>query len=356
MVGIAILVGDEDYAEGLERYLTADCLSGDISFGIYTQIERFERFIKENKPNLIFAEEGFDTDEYGVPCVWLTGGSVTKEDDTIGMYRSLDSVAKDIIRKVNVKFGQVSRIEEGDALMTEIFAAKDDSADHINLKKDYSDDVAGCIRDESSARITSVCSPIGGVFSSTFAFALASYHSKGTRTLFVSFDPFFEVVGQSESDKKRGIGKLIYLLDSGRDYVIEKCTQRIGGLDCIFGADHWTDICDMKKEHATELLNLADREGYKNIIFDIKLFGAASIPLLKSSQKVMVPYRNPEILNSRIDEWKRQLALIGVGSEIVSCFEVPYDGLVSKGCEPLMLLKGRLGRFVEETEGMHYVR
>ncbi|MCR5829343.1 MAG: hypothetical protein K6F93_03225 [Lachnospiraceae bacterium] len=355
MIGIAVLVSDVDYAEGLDRYLTA-VLSSDISFGVYTQLESFESFLRESETRMIFVEEGYDTDKYELPCLRLIRSGVFKGDDGIGMYRSLDSVAQDIMKRIEIEFGQGMRKEEWGASMLQITDPEGDSIDQTKTFTGFPGVTDGCLSEESNLKITGICSPIGGAFSSTFAFGLALYHSKGARTLFVSFDPFFETVIRNDNIPKNGIGKLIYLLDGERDYAIEKCTRRIGGLDCIIGADHWTDICDMKTEYATKLLTLAETEGYKNLILDIKLFGEASVPLLRSSQKILVPGKNASGEDKRIDEWKRQLYLIGIAPEKISCVEVPYDPLISKGCEPLMLLKGRLGRFVEETEGMRYVR
>ncbi len=357
MISVAVLVSDEEYAAGLEKYLSAQS-SGNISFGVYTKEEGFEGFIGEHLPPVIVAEEGLRIDDKKIPCIrLLKKGGKSEEGEGIGMYRNLNSVAADITKEVIAFVGhEIDRDNEGkqrsisDSPQTKIIEKTD------NLPEGYADGVVRRSVKGDLTQITCVCSPFGGVCSSTFAFALALYYSKGERTLFVSFDPFFDMSVENDINTAGGLGRLIYLLDQKNDLAIEKCTQRIGGLDYICGADHWTDICDMKKEHADRLIDLVNKESYKHLVLDTKLFGAASIPILRSAGKIWVPCRAGEQKGHKMQEWSRQLTAIGVDPAKVSCLEVPFDGLISNGCERGMLLKGKLGRFIEETEGKRYVR
>ena len=357
MINIAVLVRDEEYAAGLEKYLSAGA-SGNISFGVYTQHDGFECYVREQEPSAVVLEEGFTVENQRIPCLRLVRKKSGEEDESIEMYRSLESVAKDIINEVVALPVHKSGSEEGDASKPETNDSDMSGIDQCYAHmKGIADESVGRVRVRGSTQIVCVCSPFGGTYSSTFAYALASYHSKGVRTLFVSFDPFFDATFGDEITVKGGLGKLIYYLDSGSESAVQRSVQRTGGLDCIFGADHWTDICDMRKEHAIKLTDLIHTEGYKSVIFDIKLFGAASIPLLRSAGKIWVPCPpGAHREKRRISEWKRQLQQIGIEEEKVSYIEVPFDELLHKGCEYAVLLKGRLGRFIEETEGRRYVR
>ncbi len=355
MISIAVFVSDEDYAAGLEKYLSFGA-SGIISFGVYTESEAFKDFMNDCNPSVVVAEESFWTEGIAVPCITLVHGRRSTGRNTVGMYQSLEVVASEIVDGVKALFGKGLGDEEQDSSIPL-------SREHEPEESDIKDSTAGCVGESFgmiyrcvTSQIISVCSPIGGTYVSTFASALASYHSKGARTLFVSFDPFYNLRIDSPLEVKGGLGKLIYLLDRGCESVIDRCAQRVGGLDCICGGDHWTDICDISREHAEKLIALISSESYKNVIFDIKLFGAASVPLLRSSDRIIVPDCRGERSESIINDWERQLVSVGVDNRKVTRVVIPFDGMVSKNCEFGMLLKGRLGRFIEETEGRHYVR
>ena len=354
MISIAVLVSDEDYAAGLEKYLSADP-GGEFSFGVYTERGCFERFVAEHEPVVTVVEEGLEIPETCDRAIRLVRRQTTGDADGIGMYRSLETVAKDIMKEAEAYGGHLSRQEECGA-STPGALDPETGTGHIEEHTErFTDGPTRRMSASGAGQITCVCSPFGGTYTSTFAFALAYYHSKGSRTLFVSFDPFFWVNSGFETTTAGGLGKLIYLLDRGSERVIDRCSQRIGGLDCISGADHWTDICDMKKEHSEKLLDLIEKEGYKNVVFDIKLFGAACVPLLKSAGRILMPC--PAAAPERTaPEWIRQLGRIGVDRERVTRIEIPYDALIEKGFDHGTILKGRLGRFIEETEGRRYVR
>ena len=355
MISIAVLVSDEDYAAGLEKYLTADP-RGEFSFGVYNERGGFERFVAEHEPVVTVVEEGLELPDNCIRSISLVKGKTDGEADGISMYRSLETVAGDITREAEALMGHFSRQEERGVSRPGALNSEQAGTDRI---EEHMGRFTGEPTRRASApgigQITCVCSPFGGTYTSTFAFALAYYHSKGTRTLFVSFDPFFWVSSGFEQTSAGGLGKLIYLLDGGSDRAIERCAGRVGGLDCISGADHWTDICDMKKEHAEKLIDLIEKQGYKNVVFDIKLFGSASVPLLNSAGRILVP--SPAGRNERsVEEWIGQLGRVGIDRERVSRIAVPFDALIEKGFDQGTLLKGRLGRFIEETEGRRYVR
>ena len=196
MISIAVLVFDKDYAAGLEKYLSAGTW-GDFLFGVYSNPEGFDRFVKERCADVIVAEEGCLDIEPEVPCVKLIRKRNALRDEGIGMYRSLDLVAEDI-RDAAARFGHDFRQKEGDALKPEDHVSEETDAGHENDPCErITDETAKRVANAGSAQITGVCSPLGGVYSSTFAFALAAYHSKGARTLFVSFDPFFDPVSKN---------------------------------------------------------------------------------------------------------------------------------------------------------------
>ncbi|MCR5431884.1 MAG: hypothetical protein K6E95_04945 [Lachnospiraceae bacterium] len=356
MISFAVLVSDEDYAEGLEKYLSAK-VSGDVKFGVYTRYESFEEFIREQKPQVLVVEDGLKAEQLQTPIIWLTGNQESAGVKGIGMYRNLESVANDITEetKALIEQGYVKETDVG--FISEMIDEKPSKADQNNdfSKKIADVDVRRSINGVPS-QIICVCSPFGGTYASTYAYALASYYSKGARTLFVSLDPFFNPDPETFTRSRGGLGKFIYLLDASDNLAIEKCTQRIGALDCICGSDHWSDLFDITPEHIMKLIGLIQKEGYRYIVLDIKLFGAASVPLLKSADKIWVPCPTEWKESDRITEWKRQLSSIGVDLSGDSCITVPYDGLIKSGCENGMLLKGRLGRFIEEMEGKRYVR
>ena len=355
MISIAVLVSDEDYAAGLEKYLSAGS-TGDISYGVYTHSGEFEGFLGEKDPQVVVLEEGTQVGNLKAPVIRLIGEQPSGRCEGIGMYRSLEDVAKDITEEVAALLGKEIAGENGDSLLGDVDFEQGIIDQNYSFSKKTADVDVGRSLKGVPSQITCVCSPFGGAYASTYAFALASYYSKGGRTLFVSFDPFFNVGSVLPGMEKGGLGRLIYLLDGEADSVIDRCKIKMGALDCICGSDHWTDICDMSRAHAEKLLDQINKKSYKHIVLDTKLFGAASIPLLRSSDRIWVPCPTGERESERINDWKRQLNSIGVDITNVVDIEIPYDGLIKSGCEYGMLLKGRLGRFIEETEGKRYVR
>ncbi|MCQ2495795.1 MAG: hypothetical protein MJ131_04295 [Lachnospiraceae bacterium] len=210
--------------------------------------------------------------------------------------------------------------------------------------------------------IFSVVSPSGGCHSSSFALALAMYHSLGEKTLFVSFDPFFLLPEEEKSGNDMNISDVIYYLEQGQINVmshVKKLTHKRGNLECISGASCWFDIYEMKSAHMDQLLTeLMKVQCYETVVFDVGIIGAAAMDVFLASDIVYVPKGRDASASGKLDEMKRQISFLGQAQVLDKMKEIviPHDELLADGYSYDTLLKGRVGKFIEEMEGMQYIR
>ena len=211
-------------------------------------------------------------------------------------------------------------------------------------------------------RIVCVCSPTGGSYASTFALALADYYSLGGKTLFISFDPFFEYPGEEKSRADKNLTDLMYYMEvtySGLDEFVSRMAVHKGSLDYVSGVSHWFDISDMprgKMRALIESLNNSDK--YENIVFDLRITGDAGIELMAGSKCIYLTKRYGARGSKAVEEWKRQIRFANFESILDKTkeIEVPYDELLVGEYSFEVLLKGHLGQFIEEMEGLKYSR
>ena len=211
-------------------------------------------------------------------------------------------------------------------------------------------------------RIICVCSPVGGSHASTFGLALAEYFSMGGRTLFISLDPFFAYPGEEKSHTDKNLSDLMYYMEVARGGIMDFVTRlahRRGALDYISGVSHWFDIVDMSKKNLHRLIDVLNTDDtYTNIVFDMGTAGSASMELLTGCRDIyLISGKGSNALRA-VNEWKRQL-LFSNHADILDKtkeLELPFDELLEGDYTFDSLLKGRLGRFIEETEGLQYCR
>ncbi len=211
-------------------------------------------------------------------------------------------------------------------------------------------------------RIVTVCSPSGGSYASTFALALAAYYSIGGKTLFISFDPFFQYPGEDKSRADKNLTDLVYYMEvsvSGLDDFVSRMAVHRGSLDYVSGVSHWFDISDMSRTKMRALMeSLNNTDKYENIVFDLRITGDAGIELLAGSKNIYVTKKHgPQALRA-VEEWKRQIRFANFESilERTKEIEVPYDEFLTGEYGFEVLLKGHLGQFIEEMEGLRYSR
>ncbi|MCR5322214.1 MAG: hypothetical protein K6E85_02870 [Lachnospiraceae bacterium] len=215
---------------------------------------------------------------------------------------------------------------------------------------------------EANKRIICVCSPIGGSYASTFALALAYYLSQGGKTLFISFDPFFEYPGEDKSEAEKNLTDLMYFMEvssKGIADFITRISVHRGSLDYVSGVSHWFDIADMPRMKMRTILEELNSSGsYENIVFDLRIMGEAGIELMAGSKEIYVLKKHGYNAAKVIDEWKRQIRFANLESilEKVKEMEIPYDEVLVGEYGFDVLLKGHLGQFIEEMEGLQYCR
>lgn len=211
-------------------------------------------------------------------------------------------------------------------------------------------------------KIYAITAPYGGVYASTFALALAYYHSLGEKTLFVSFDPFFQLPDEKKDSKDRNLTDIIYYLEQGQKNVLphlRSLIRRSGALECVSGVSHWFDLYQMRPSHMSCLLDELNRsDSYETVVFDVGIIGTASMEVFLASDIIYVPLGHDRSSELKLAEWKRQIMFCGQAQLLDKTKEIklPFDESLEKGYSYDTLLKGRLGRAIEEMEGMQYIR
>ena len=335
---LALLADGTDYTAELASYFKT---RKDFFFKpvLFNDINELNRFSKEFTVDLLLCDEVNENDipsSYDNVCFLCEDSEVMEAADTeaarwhrIFKYQSSEKIIRDIVEYYKRK--QQKTAEELKAVV-------------------------------AKKRIVSVCSPVGGSYASTFALALAGYYSIGGKTLFISFDPFFQYPGEDKNRADKNLTDLIYYMEvsvSGLDEFVSRMAVRRGSLDYVSGVSHWFDISDMsrtKMRALMESLNNTDR--YENIVFDLRITGDAGIELLAGSKNIYVTKKPGAQAARAVEEWKRQIRFANFENilEKTREIEVPYDELLAGEYSFEVLLKGHLGQFIEEMEGLRYSR
>lgn len=327
--------GEDDYGRELASYMgtRADCIFKPV---VFTDINAYRRYEGSNHVDMLLcsdelmaeAKDGFQSENI---CLLSECSTLNEHTDypIIFKYQSSERILQQVIeyygrRRINPKEGSPGE--------------------------------TGC------RRIVSVCSPMGGCHSSTYALALAEYYSRGGRTLFISFDPFFLLPGETKKTTDKNLTDVLYFLQiySGNPtHFIEKIVRHRGNLDYISGVSHWFDLADMTTDQMRRLFEGLIGSGcYENVVFDVGIIGSASIELLAGSRTIHMPVRSGNGYRRITDEWRRQLCFSGqedIAQKVVER-KIPADEGLTGDYRFDDLLSGVLGEYIEETEGLHYLK
>lgn len=332
---LAILVEEADYGRELAAYLSART---DFIFRphVFYDRETYCAFDADNHVDMLLCNER-EAMEHGKEyradniCVLSEFSTVNESCEYPGIfkYQSSEQIMQDII-------------------------------DYYGRRKPHTAAEEAVI--DGRRTVCCVCSPIGGSFCSTYALALADYFSRGGRTLFISFDPFFLIPGENKNPANKDMTDLLYYLEvKGTDPLgfIGRICRHHGNLDYLPGVSHWFDIAVTTYAQTRTLLEaLCEGDTYENIVFDLGPVGSASIELLARSSRIYLTRVRGARNDAVIEEWKRQLRFAGRLELLDKVIEreVPFDEILDGDFSFDQLLKGRVGRFIEETEGRRYIR
>lgn len=331
---LAIRSNAYEYAEELAKQFNRKS-DGIFHTLVFTDEESYRDFEANNRVDMLLCDEDMlradNREKFQAENICaLTELGIALEDSEIPgifKYQSAESIMKEILHHFNKR--QETAVER---------------------------------RGVNAHRVYSVTAPYGGSYSSTFALALAYYHAQGERTLFISFDPFFQLPGEIKDAKDRNLTDIIYYLEQGQKNVlshVKKMTRKAGELECVSGASHWFDLYEMKPAHMSSLLDeLNGDSAYETVIFDVGVIGASSMEVFLASDTIYVPAPKDNSSSMKLSEWKRQISFCGQAQLLdrIKEVRVPFDELLENGYSFDTLLKGRLGKFIEEMEGMQYIR
>lgn len=330
---LAIRDTDVSYSEQLAKGLNR---IGDSIFHavVFSDISSMVDYEKNNYIDVLLCEESFYYDELEYSkaglIIKLANVSTAAEGNSENMifkFQSTESIMREIMRL----YGRQQKSEENLS---------------SNLK----------------TKIISICSPVGGSYSSTFSLALATYYSQKCKTLYLSLDPFFTLPGEKKDPYENNFTDVIYYLDQSGGNVSKHILSKIShmnSLDYIAGASHWFDLYDMRPEHMhTMIEELCGSGVFDVIVIDVGIIGAASMELLLVAEKIYTPVGNYANAAQKISEWKRQISFCGKMELLDKIEEIklPYDELLDGQYEIGNILKGRTGRMIEEMEVEKYIK
>ena len=333
---LAIRTSDKDYAEGLAKRFGQN---GNSAFEVmvFTDSGAYSEYIKGNRIDVLLCDEEL-FHEYNE-------GSGAK---LVCPLTEVSTVSETVSETT-----PIFKYQASERIMEEIMT---------RFRMVVQADIPESVIEIKDKRIYSVCSPIGGSYSSTFALALAKFYSLQGKTLFISFDPFFVLPETEKDPKSKDLTDLIFYLNVREKYIIDflrEITIKQGNLECVSGVSHWFDLYDMSPKNMHVLMDAVGKSpDYENIIFDVGIIGAASMEIFLTSEKIYVTENSEPGSMLKLNEWKRQLRFCDRADLLDRIKEVtvPKDELLKGRYTYEDLLSGRVGRFLEESEGIKYNR
>jgi len=335
---LAILADESGYAQELAAYL---CTRKNFIFKtvLFRNSVQLKKYYEETPVDMLLcSEEAIRENDFRIDNI-----CVLSEACVAGETYSANIMG----------YHAIFKYQSTEAVMKEI-------VDYYNCRKRKAEEESAPVI--AKRRIICVCSPVGGSYASTFGLALADYLAIGSRTLYISLDPFFAYPGEEKSHTDKNLSDLMYYMEVAQGGVmdfIRRLSHHRGMLDYISGVSHWFDIVDMPKKNMHRLIDILNSDNtYANIVFDMGTAGAASLELLAGCKEVYLVTGKGVNAQKAVNEWKRQLLFSNHGevTDKTKEFEVPYDELLDGEYSFETLLKGHLGRFIEEMEGLQYCR
>ncbi len=335
---LALLADDTDYSAELALYLGS---KKDFIFKpvLFNNINELRKFVKEYTVDLLLCNEN-------------AGSEIPSQIENV-CFLCEDSEVMETGEAEDTRWHRIYKYQSTEKIIR-------DMTDYYKGRQRKTSEEIRAVK--ANKRIICVTSPLGGSYASTFSLALAYYLSQGGKTLFISFDPFFEYPGEDKSKSEKNLTDLMYFMEVTRSGVadfISRIALNEGSLDYVSGVSHWFDIADMPRKKMRAIMEeLNSSELYENIVFDLRILGDAGIELLAGCREIYVLKKHGNNASKIIDEWRRQIRFANQDSilEKVKEIEIPYDELLAGEYSFEVLLKGHLGQFVEEMEGLRYSR
>ena len=327
---LVIRTADKEFGEQLAKNFNRSTDQFFQTF-VFSEPETFKEFAKTNIINVLLCDEDISLvegeDLRADLMINLTEVNAAGEETVpvIFKYQPSDSIMKQI------------RSYYDDFLMPDLPKEKPD----LLIKK-----------------LSCVCSPVGGAYSSTFALALASYYSRTGRTIFLTFDPFFTLPHKEKNTKEGNLSDLLLLLDPGEDisYTKEKmvqyissCTEKHGDLEVLSGVAYWFEICELDDKIMHSIIDAICNTGYyQNAVFDMGIFGRSCLEALYASNVIYVPIADTPLNNRKYREFKRQFDFSGNVTllEKIKGLNIPEDEKLKGEYDYSDLLEGKLGKYI----------
>lgn len=148
-----------------------------------------------------------------------------------------------------------------------------------------------------------------------FGVLLADLYGESYKTLYVSFDPFFnpKIFGQEECNM--GITESIYFLRQNTDNAANHILRYIissKDFDIIGGYSYWADGTEISIEEAVHMIGrFINLNSYEKIIIDYGGFYRMTDGLIKLCHKILIPKPQDEYEDERLKVFLKQAALSG---------------------------------------------
>lgn len=202
-----------------------------------------------------------------------------------------------------------------------------------------------------------ITSPNGGCGKSTFAIVLGQALSSNKKVLLINLEAIpgkYDYVFLND-EKAAGMSDMIYYIKQRKSNLIVKLrtmVKKIGNIDYLLPADHFSDLYEMDKDDVEMLMyELKNHSDYDYIILDIGYLNDSTYELLKHCEKIYMPVLKDPISREKINSFQRILKMWEgeIIMEKITEVQIPYDDMIAKGeFQSDQLLNGRIGEFVNE--------
>lgn len=178
-----------------------------------------------------------------------------------------------------------------------------------------------------------VCLASGDCRQSIFSLALADCYAKNKKTLFISLQPFVtaEIFQKQE---KASLSEAIYVLkqeDSNKTSKIKELIESHDGLDYLLGVEHFSDLSEITREEAAELIVILSTHcSYDTIIIDLPVLTKGLNDWLCQCEKIFELILFGGIQEQAYRQFHKQLALQEEGIsqlnfEAVDCSRIDHQ-------------------------------
>ncbi|MCI5588652.1 MAG: hypothetical protein MR384_12350 [Lachnospiraceae bacterium] len=261
---------------------------------IFTGLDSIRQYLADNIINILLVGQDMVNDLAG--CRQIKKIIVLSEGDSVCEYS---------------EYPVIFKYQSIDRIIKEIFniIADDDSIEDCQ---------AGFRRKDKE--IIGVFSPFGGSGVSMFSWKLVKQINSVKKTLYINLEMFdgldIDRKKEYENEYIRGMSEAVFYIKQKKGKLgmkIQSIIHNHEGCDCILPVDDYRDLYSITAGDMNEFIDvIARKTDYETIIFDIGFISEASLVLMKSCDKLMVPKAEDSFQNKMQESFEKYLMREGM--------------------------------------------